>query len=402
MTIEFKKHDTKSEQMSILNIINRYGRITRKDLVNLTGFSQAKISITINELKKSGILQAMEGNTSSGGRKANLLQLHGANRLIIGVELGGYEIKASLIDFSGKILAKNKIASPADMTDPRRVAEKLIEFIDSFKNENGVKKSTLKGIGIGLSGIVNQDTGCCDYFKNQKSWEGFALKELFEESYDLPCTMQDSARMMAVAEKRYGSARECSNFIVISLGVGVGAGIYINGNLFQSRHGFGGEVGHMVIKENGPRCVCGNYGCLETFVSGYALERQMREALNDNVYTSLMDMERVSTKKIIEQAKAGDKLCYSIIHDAAKHLGIGIANIINIFNPEIIILSGGVAQAKELLADPVEHVVKSTALSSDCPIVISELDEYSGSLGAASYWLAETLKSERAYEIIVS
>jgi N-acetylglucosamine repressor len=400
MTIDFKKHDTKSEQMSILNIINRYGKITRKELVNLTGFSQAKISITINELKKYNLLESVEGTTSSGGRKANLLQLNGTDRLIIGVELGGYEIKATLIDFSGQILAKAKTDSPVDVADPQLVVAQLMDFIDRFRSENKIKKTALKGIGIGLSGIVNQDSGCCDYFRNQKSWEGFTLKKIFEERYNLPCTLQDSARMMAVAEKRYGIARECSNFILISLGVGVGSGIFIDGTLFQSRHGFGGEVGHMVIKENGPRCVCGNYGCLETFISGYALERQIREALNDDVYTSLMETKKVTAKKIIDEAKAGDKLCYSIIHEAARHLGIGIANIINIFNPEIIIISGGVAQARELLVDPVEHVVKSTALSSECPVVISSLDEYSGSLGAASYWLSQILRSEIAYTIV--
>ncbi len=115
-----------------------------------------------------------------------------------------------------------------------------------------------------------------------------------------------------------------------------------------------------------------------------------------------MEAERVTAKNIIEEAKEGDKLCYSIIHDAARHLGIGMANVINIFNPEMIVLSGGVAQARELLLNPVEHVVKATALSSECPIVISELDEYSGALGAASYWLAEILSSEKAFDVIVS
>lgn len=397
MTIDFKKHDTSSEQLSILKIINGYGRITRKELAQLTGFSQAKISITITELRKHGLIDVVEGRASSGGRKANLLQLNGTDRFIVGVELGGFEIKATMLDFSGLIHAKSKMPTPADVSQPRRIVEMLFGFIEEFTQSCNIKKRLIRGIGIGLSGIVNQDTGECAYFRNQKSWEGFGLRLLFENAYSLPCSIHDSSRMMAVAEKAYGAAQEYRNFVVISLGVGVGAGIFINGNLFQSRHGFGGEVGHMVIKENGPRCVCGNHGCLETFVSGYALEQRMREALNDNVYTDLVDDDDVTAKKIIEAAKDGDKLCYSIIHDAARHLGVGIANIINIFSPEMIILAGGIARAGELLTSPVKQVVKATALSSECPIRLTALDEYSAAIGAGRYWLTEALECGRAY-----
>jgi glucokinase len=145
--------------------------------------------------------------------------------------------------------------------------------------------------------------------------------------------------------------------------------------------------------------VCGNFGCLESFASGYAVERRLREALADNVYSSMMHLGSVTARDILEHAEKGDKLAYSIISDAAGHLGIGIANIINIFNPQKVVLAGGLARAGLLLLEPAQRIVKGTALGfsgSKCTIELSSLDEYAASMGAANQWLAEVLADEGA------
>lgn len=404
MIAEFRKHDSRSEQVSILRMIARFGQITRRQLVELTGFSQAKISITINELKGNGLVSSAEGADSSGGRKAMLLRLNGRYGLLVGVELGGYETKATLADFSGAVLAHEKLPSPEDFADPQAVTERLMGFISAFAGKHASRRGVLKGIGVGLSGIVNRDTMTCSYFRNQKSWEGFPLKSIIEERFGVPAVMDDSSRMMAVAERTCGCCRDVDNFVLLSLGVGVGAGIFINGSLFRSAHGFGGEVGHMVIKENGPRCVCGNYGCLESFVSGYAIERRLQEALKANVYSSLMGHEKAGARVVVDHAQAGDKLAYSIITEAAEHLGIGLANIINIFSPEVIVITGGISHAGDLLLRPLEQVVRASALGSgrNTRIVVSSLDEFSASLGAARAWLTDQLERSDAYEVLVS
>lgn len=402
MFVDFKKHDVKSEQVSILRMINHFEKLSRKQLVDLTGFSQAKISILVKELTNLGLVASIEGVESIGGRKAKLLQLNGKRGRLIGVELGGYEIKLTLIDLSGAIIAKDKRPTPKDVTVPQKVTEEFLAFIRDFISCHKVKQGMLKGIGIALSGIVNQDTKTCIYYRNQKSWENFPLMKKVEESFTVPCIMDDSSRMMAVAEKVYGGCREFDNFVLLNLGVGVGAGIFINGKLFRSIHGYGGEIGHMVIKENGPRCNCGNYGCLESFVSGNAIERQLKEALKNNVYTSLMGEREVGLWMVIDHAHNGDKLAYSLINDAAKHLGIGVANIINIFSPEAIVLAGGMSRAGEILLNTVEPAVRASALGSgrDTQIILSALDEYSGSLGAARYWLAEHLNEANVYDLL--
>jgi N-acetylglucosamine repressor len=405
MSSEYRKFDDTSEQINILKIINAHRNITRRQIVELTGFSQAKISILINSLRKSGLIDEVDEIESTGGRKAKLLQIRGEKGRIIGLEIGGYEVKFSLLEYGGKPLAACKMPTPQDVADPERVVKTLAGFIRTSVESSREEASRVKGLGLALSGIVNKTSGECMYFRNQKSWEGFPLRSRLEEETGLPCTLDDSSRMAAVAERSYGCCQDTDSFILISIGVGTGCGIYINGSLFTGKNGYGGELGHMVIKENGPRCVCGNYGCLESFISGYAIERQLREALADNVYSSMMGLPTVSTREVVDHAERGDKLAFSIISEAAKHLGIGIANIINIFNPQKVVLGGGVAKAGKLILDPVVQVVRASALSfsgKDCQIVLSELDEYAASRGAAHAWFANILDDLRVEKLILA
>jgi N-acetylglucosamine repressor len=403
MKTDYRKHDDTSEQLNILKIVNQHRRITRRQIVEMTGFSQAKISLVIGELVKSGLLEEVDEGASSGGRRARLLQVSGTRGMVLGLELGGYEEKLSLIDFSGSLHAQAKMPSPAD-GDPDATVAELHRFIEGFLRQQPTS-SPVRGLGLALSGIVDRSTGRSVYFRNRKSWEGFPLRTAFEERLGLPCVIDDSSRMMAVAEKSFGSCLDTDNFVLISIGVGTGCGIYLGGELFRGGSGFGGELGHMVIKENGPRCVCGNYGCLESFVSGYAIERQLRVARQDNVYSSLMALDTISAREVVEHAEAGDKLAYSIITEAGKHLGIGIANMINIFNPRKVVLAGGISRAGRLLLEPVEQVVRASALSlsvRNCEILLSPLDEYAAARGAAHDWFATMLQDPRAKELILA
>jgi N-acetylglucosamine repressor len=403
MRIEYRKHDDASEQLNLLQIINRYGGITRRQIVDLTGFSQAKISLVVGELKRAGLVEEVDEAQSSGGRRAKLLQIRGERGRILGVEIGGSEIRYSLVDFRGRRLAVEKSPFPDDARGP---AEVIAEVVSRIRRLSAPTPGSgpLAGLGVGLSGILDRGTGSCVYFRNQKSWEGFPLCAELERATGLVTTADDSSRMMAVAEHMLGCCRGIDNFILISVGVGTGSGIFIGGELFGGTNGYGGEFGHMVIKENGPRCVCGNQGCLESFVSGYAIERRLREAIDDGVYSSMMEQPGLTARDIITHAEGGDKLAFSIITDAARHLGIGIANAINIFNPRRVVLSGGVSGAGRLLLDPVVEVVRGSALSfsrASCDILLSTLDEYAAAIGAGMNWLARMLNDPRGARLIL-
>ena len=404
MDIKLYKLEDSAEKLSLLRIVRKFGKITRGQIVDLTGYSSGKISLLIKELDELGLVEESGENESTGGRKPKFLQLKGEKGYFIGVELGGYEIKISLIDFSGKRIASDKILGDPGVDDPYAVIDILVGFIKKFIDTNNVYEDGLKGLGLALSGVIDDETGGCKYFKNRKSWEGIPLKSIIESTFSLPCVIDDSSRMAAVAEREYGNCRDIDNFVVISIGVGLSAGIFIDGRLFRGSSGFGGEIGHMVIKENGPRCVCGNYGCLESLVSGYAIEGEMRDALKNNVISNLSIIETATAKDIVEQAEIGDKLAYSIINNAAKHLGVGIASVINIFNPQIVILAGGISKAGEMLLEPIKHVVKSTTLefaARNCKIAISGLDEYAPSLGIANISIDRLLNDREAAAVIL-
>lgn len=404
MDIKLFKLEGNAEKLNLLKIIRKLGKVTRGQIVDLTGYSSGKISLLIKELEEHNLIEESGENDSTGGRKPKLLQLKGEIGYFIGVELGGYELKISLIDFCGKKIAMDKTLQDTNTTEPGAVIDKLVKFINEFINSNEIYRPLLKGLGLALSGIVDDETGGCKYFKNQNSWEGIPLRDILEKTFPFPCVIDDSSRMMAVSEKIYGGCRNVDNFIAISIGVGLGAGIFINGRLFRGSNGFGGEIGHMIVKENGPRCVCGNYGCLESLVSGYAIERELKYALKDNVISSLSTESKVTAKEVVEQAGKGDKLAYSIINNAAKYLGIGLANVINIFNPQMVVLAGGVSKAGEMLLEPIEHVVKSSALgftARNCKIVISQLDEYAASIGIANTCIDRLLSNEKAAAAIL-
>ena len=403
MDIGFCKLDGEGEKLHLLKIIRKMQKITRGQIVKLTGYSSAKISLLIKEMSEQELIEEVGVDESTGGRKAKLLQLKGDKGYFLGAELGSYELKISLIDFSGKALSFGKMPEDPENVEPEYVMKKLIDFIRGFINSNINYQPKLTCLGLALSGIVDDNTGVCRYFRNRKSWEGFPLKNILEDAFGLPCIIDDSSRMMAVAEKIYGHCRNINNFILFSIGVGLGTGIFIDGKLFRGSTGLAGELGHMVIKENGPRCICGNCGCLESLVSGYAIERELKEAINDNVYSSLMWEEDIDAKDVVEQAKEGDKLAYSIINKAAKHLGVGIANAINIFNPEMVILAGGISNAGKLLQEPIEQVVKASALAASAKnvkILLSGLNEYSASLGIANNCIDWLLNNKAAHDFI--
>ena len=404
MDIKLYKLDENSEILNLLKLIKKFGTVTRNQIVNFTGYSSAKISLLMKNLEDQGLIDTVGEDESTGGRKAKLIQLKGSKGHFVGIELGGYEQKISLIDFNGRIIAKDKIPENTSDHDQSIVIGAILKFIRNFINTNESYSGNIKGIGLAISGIVDYNTGICRYFRNKKSWEGINLGKILEDEFSLPCVIDDSSRMMAVAEMNYGSCKEVDNFILFSIGVGLGTGIVINRRVFRGNDGLAGEIGHMVIKENGPRCVCGNYGCLESFVSGYAIERQLQKAINDNVYSNIKGGTFATAKEVIQQAIQGDKLAYSIVGDVAENLGIGISNTINIFNPQLVILAGGISNAGNLLLGPVEQVIKASALeysARNCRIVISGLDEYSASMGIANLCIDRLLEDDKALDLLL-
>ncbi len=383
---------TNTEALRALQMIKRHGGLTRQQLAECLECSPAKISMLLKELDELGVVEEGESQDGGSGRRVRQIVLSGKPAQFVGVELGSFEIRVALADFGGTILAKDKIPEDSSIDIPSHVLERLFGLIDSFLAANAAMATHVKGLALALSGVVDPVDGTTRYFRNQKVWEGVPIKKLVEERFGMPCFIDDSSRAMAAAEKRWGCCRNSSCFVLLSLGGGLGAGVYIKDDIFRGC-GYAGEIGHMIIDPAGPRCNCGSHGCLESFVSGYALENRARRALSEGVYTSL-DAETLTAKTIITAAAQGDKFAFGAVSEMAERLGVGIANVINIFNPEKVVLAGGLSGAGDLLLQPIRQIVRSTALSTlaqHCEIIISPLDEYSAAIGMTDIFTSWSL-----------
>lgn len=384
-----------AEAMHVLQAIKRANGMTRQQLAEFLECSPAKISLLLHVLDEKGLILEGESLDIGSRRRVRQIIVGGAPATFIGVELGSYEIRAVLVDFGGNVLAKDKIPEDSSVDDPALVMERLFALVDGLVANNPEASRNLKGFALALSGVVNYVDGTTMYFRNQKVWEGVPLKKLIEERYGITCFMDDSSRAMAAAEKRWGCCRENENFVLLSLGVGLGAGVFIRGGVYRGA-GYASEIGHMIIDPSGPRCNCGSHGCLESFVSGYALESRVRRAIDEGVYTSLDKSGTVTAKEIIEAAKKGDKFAFGAVTEMAERLGVGVANVINIFHPERVVLAGGLANAGELLTGPIRQIVRSTALSTHaqgCEINVSPMDEYSAAMGMTDIMTGWALES---------
>lgn len=386
-------------EILILNAIRRDSPISRTDIARMIGLSAATVTKFVDNLLQIGFVREDGYDDSRGGRRPTLLKLVPEASFAVGVELGAANLRAVVIDLEAKIVAKVAKKTKAD-EGKEKVFKRIIEIIHQVIDASGLEKEKIKGIGVGISGIVDHQKGICLFCPNIKGWENVPVKRLLQEKFGMEVSIDDSSRMAALAEHWCGLAREVENFIFVNVGVGIGSGIFANGQLYRGSRGTAGELGHTTIDENGPRCQCGNRGCLETLVSGPAIIRRTRERLEEGVVSlvgkmSGGDFAKITPELVAQAARKGDKLAFNIMEKTGQYLGTGIANAVNLFNPELVIIGSGVSQAGDLFLDTVKRTVKARALhtaSTSVDIKLSELGDTTAAQGAAILVLKEIFK----------
>jgi len=289
---------------------------------------------------------------------------------IIGIDIGATYIKAGVV-LEEKVIHETKIPTPL----PQELSYEIIELA---KELGGAK------LGVGMPGLVTED-GIVYSPPNFPGIERLPLKEILEKELKIPVRVSNDANCVALGEWKYGAGKGKKNLIVLTLGTGVGGGLIIDGKLYTGR-GFAGEVGHITIEPNGPPCRCGNYGCLEAFVgSNYTVERTLK-GIKLGVDTSLSSCTEITPEDISEHAKAGDRFAKDIIEEVGYYLGTGIANLVSILDPEIVIVGGGVSNAGEILFSRARNTVQRRLYTrNQLDIVCAELGDKGGILGSALY-----------------
>ncbi len=315
-------------------------------------------------------------------------------RYIVGVDLGGTNIVAGAMPADGSreiamhttpTLAEGGAGAVVD-----RIAGMIEQVIAQTMSETGAKRSDFIGVGIGSPGPLNREKGIVIVTPNL-GWKNFPLRDEISNRVHLEATLDNDANCATLGEYWCGAAKGGWNVIGMTLGTGIGGGLILEGKLYHGSSDVAGEIGHTSIDANGRRCKCGNYGCLEAYASGPAIAERAREALRgeegESILVSMVDgdQRKITAQTVYEASKRGDSIAREVVRETALILGTGVANLLNIFNPDIVVLAGGVTQAGDALFQPLRAEVKRRAFKpavQACKIVPGQLPLSAGVVGA--------------------
>lgn len=324
------------------------------------------------------------------------------SKYIVGVDLGGTNIVVGVLPVEGgDVLAVTSKPTEAGR-GPKFVVDRMIAMIeDAIRQtleEHGGDRSDFAGVGIGSPGPLDRTTGTIIATPNL-GWRNFPLRDLISNGVDLPASLDNDANCAAYGEWWMGAGRDVDTLVGLTLGTGIGGGIVLNGKVFHGASDVAGEIGHMTIDSTGRKCKCGNYGCLEQYASGPAIALRAVEGIEAGVETMLPDLvngrlEGITAATVYEAAVLGDPYANEVMKETAKLLGAGVANILNVLNPEMVVISGGVTRAGDHLFNPLRAEVRRRAFRSaveSCEIVSAHLDGTAGVIGAAGIFRTEVL-----------
>ena len=317
---------------------------------------------------------------------------------VLAIDLGGTKIIAAIISNQGRVITREYYLTLAE-EGPQLVIKRTLSAIDRLLSSRGIDSSQLNSISIAAAGAINFGKGLVTLSPNLPGWYDIPLRDLIKEKYRVNTLLINDASAAALGEHRFGAGKGVNNLILLTLGTGIGGGIIINGKLYSGPCGSAGEIGHMTIDVNGPRCRCGNIGCLEMLVSGTAVAREAIKRIRQGERSSLTEIvegkiESITAEKVEVAAQGGDSLALEVILKAANYLGVGMVNLVNIFNPEMIIVGGGMAKMGNLLLDPARQVVRERAFQLPAQavrIVPAQLGDDAGVLGAAVFAFQQEL-----------
>ena len=362
------------------------GDDTLADLGKELNFSVPTVTKMVGELIEDGIVMDFGKMETPGGRRPNIYGLNQSSGYFIGVDISQKRVHIGLINFKGDLIDEQMDIS-FEEAHPHERFERLCEIIEDFMSHTVVPKDKILSIGINISGRVNPQTGhsySFFYFDERP------ITEIFEEKLGIDVSIDNDSRAMAYGEYIKGRVQAEKNIIYVNVGWGLGLGVIVNGQLYYGKSGFSGEFGHITAFENEILCHCGKKGCLETEASGSALYRKFLEKLH-NGQSSLLTQQKenedeITLNDIIDVALQEDILAIELIEEVGNTLGKHVAGLINLFNPELVIIGGTLANAGDYLMLPLRSAIKKYSLNlvnKDSSIKVSKLGDKAGLLGAS-------------------
>jgi len=313
-------------------------------------------------------------------------------KLAVGVDLGGTNIKAGLVNEEGRVLAAAEVPTQAS-EGPDAVIARMVRLAGDLR---GKSPGSLLGVGVGSPGPLDPAEGSIYSTPNMPGWDNYPMRKKMEEKLRVPVIVENDANCAALAESWRGAGQGSRTMILLTLGTGIGGGIVIDGKLVNGARISAGEVGHIVINYDGPKCGCGNHGCLEAYAGAAAIVARARELLEKPGTVSVLrewtleDPKTLTPALISKAAGQGDGPALSVLRETGRLLGVGIGSLVNLFAPEVVILGGGVAAAGDVLFAAVREEVKRRAMapaSERVRIVPAAMGNSAGMVGAAALLL---------------
>lgn len=374
----------------ILGLIRERGPISRTALARLTNLTPATAFSIVEELVQEGLVQESGIGPSHGGRRPMLFDFYPQSHVVIGVNIRSAQVLGVLthLDASPQVT----IARDYDLEAGGDVVQLMKDVIRELIGASPVPTERLMGIGVAVPGLIDVERGVVVESRNW-GWEELPLRDILAQEFDLPIHIEEDDNALALGEGFFGAGRGVSNVVCVKIGRGLGAGIVVNGTLFRGPDNAAGEIYHILVDPEGPQCDCGNYGCLGRLVSAPAIAERAIKGLKQGAASSLRDrvgddLERVTVAMIAEAANAGDPFAHQVMEETGRYLGIGIATLVNLLNPDLVIIGGGVILAGAPLLEPIRHVVKLRTFAAPgrrVRIVPAKLGVEAPAVGAATF-----------------
>ncbi len=363
------------------------GGISRAELAQRMELSRAAMTAIVNDLLESDVVHETESRGGQSGRPPIILEINAVRGRAVGIDMGASHLSIVLTDFGAQVI--DEIEVPFKVSDgPELCISQANNLMEDLLKKNQLTIKNINALGIGVPGPIASDAGMVFAPPIMPGWDGYPIQASLEEKWDLPVSLNNDAELGALGEWAYGVGRGENYLAYIKVGTGVGSGLLLNGQIYRGATGSAGEIGHLTIEENGPLCDCGNSGCLEALAGGKAIARQGQEAIRTGKRTllsSLGPVESITARDVASAARRGDLVSQQIIANAGRYLGIAIAGLVNLFNPQTVIVGGGVAQIGDLLLQPIRDTVSQRSLRASARTVkinTAVLRRHSSGMGA--------------------
>jgi len=363
------------------------GGISRVEIAHKLGLSRAAVTAIVGDLLETNTIREAESRAVQSGRPPIILEINPEHGYVLGVDFGATHLSLMLASLSAEVLDELEVS--IDITKgPDDCLSEADHLARELLSRSNLTFEQILAVGVGVPGPIVADAGMVLSPPIMPGWDRFPIRDTLQNRWGCPVSLSNDAELGALGEWAAGSGRGEQNLAYIKVGTGIGAGLLINGQIYRGVTGSAGEIGHLTIDENGPMCTCGSQGCLEALAGGRAIARMAQEAVRKNKRTqlaSISPVEKITALEVANAARHGDLVAQEILKQAGMHIGIAIAGMVNLFNPGLVVLGGGVAQIGDLFLEPMRQAVQKRSLPASVRavrITTAVLGRRSSSMGA--------------------